>query len=196
MIKNKHLAVIILTTDNISDNDHLPKVCHKISHKTMLEIAITKALKLDPKRIIIICNRQNIRSINKVLRDKHYTKILSIHIDNKNIGPSVSKRCYEEYNVLVMPGYSPLIKVTTLKKMISSDYPLVKLTDNLFFIKNTHLKYINNLDLIDFEGTFKISPEEIKEVNTKEDFEKIKKIFKLRKYKGKNNSIFKKNNSI
>ena len=185
-MKNRDLAVVILTTDDRHyDGQYLPTVCHKISDKTMLEIAITLALKLDPKIIILICNKYNILTINKLLRDKHYSEILSIHIDNNDLGPIVSKKCYKNKDVLVMPGNSPLLSEKTLFKMIDTSFPLSMITDKLFFIKKEYIKYMEDLELIDFIDTVKTTTNELKEIKTKGDLDIVRKIY---------NKTFKKKN--
>lgn len=187
MNKNRNLAVIILTKDDTFyiGKKYLPKVCHKVGDRTMLEIAITTALKLDPKLIILICNRQNIRVINKLMRDKKYAEMLSIHIDNHDLGPIVSKRCYSGKDVLVMPGYSPLLTEETLKKLINTYNPFIKITNKLFFLRHSHLDYINSLEYINFDDSIQTTPQEITEVNTHQDLEIVNKLIgKKNKRKG------------
>ena len=71
----KDLYVLILTfslDQDVKPPKFLPKVCHKIQEKTMIEIVIENALKLNPKNIIIYVNKNNIECINKTLKHADY----------------------------------------------------------------------------------------------------------------------------
>lgn len=183
---SKRNLVIAILTDPIPlkplKKRYLPKVCHKVGELTMLERVINTVLKLEPYRIILIVNQYNIKYINRIIKDKPYQIIISLHMDNQFRGVSVSKRCYQNKNLLVVPGTSPLITSKTLFKMIDSPKPLTRLTNNLWYIHKKYLEYIDRFDDLHKNkiGSFEVSEQEIMEVNTYQDLKDVNDIVSKR----------------
>lgn len=187
------LVVIILTfnlTEEVRPAKFLPKVCHKIEDKTMIEIAVENSLKLNPSKIILYVSKNNIQCINKTLKHQDYSKSIFFCIfDNELNGPrklSIGKRCFENKNILFIPGNSPLLSTKTMFRMISENKN-IKIEDNLFYLKKDSL---NLLDKITEKSDFLISNLELKQVETKADLDEVIKIFedkkkRFKKYKEK-----------
>lgn len=177
-----NLTVLIMTfklNQEVKSSKYLPKVCHKIGDKTMIEIAIETALKLNPKLIILYVSKNNIQCINKVLKHTYYAKNLSYCIlDNQLNGVqklSLAHNCYEGGNILVIPGNAPLLNSRTLYRIVSENKD-VKILDNLFYLKKENLNIIDimpNLPNVNLN----IALDELKLVETKSDLEDIEKIF-------------------
>jgi len=200
---SKSDLVIAILTDPIPlktmKNKYLPKVCHKVGELTMLERVIDTVLRLDPYRIILIVNKYNINYINSIIKNKPYQVIISLYIDNKFRGVSISKKCYQNKNLLVVPGTSPLITSKTLFKMIDSPKPLTKLTNHLWYIHKKYLDYIDRFDDLHKNkiGSFEVSKKEIMEVNTYNDLINVKDIISKRtKFLSKFLSLNEKNDKL
>ena len=112
----KDLSILILTFDldqEIKPAKFLPKVCHKVGEKTMIEIAIETSLKLNPTKLVVYVSKNNIECINKTLKHNNYSKLVNYCIlDNELNGKrklSIGQQCFENKNVLLIPGNSPLL---------------------------------------------------------------------------------------
>jgi len=193
----KDLFIIILTynlDEKILPPRFLPKVCHKIDGKSMIETCIENCLKLNPKKIMLYVSKNNVQFINKLVKHSNYSKVISYYIfDNdftKKRKLSVGLKCFKDKNILVVPGNAPLLSTKTLYRMISENKN-VKIKDNLFFLQN------NSLDKLDFMIEHPVTeffvPEiEIKQIETKADLDFIENHIKERKKKLKKFSFNKK----
>lgn len=180
------LVVIILTfnlTEEVRPAKFLPKVCHKIEDKTMIEIAVENCLKINPSKIILYVSKNNIQCINKTLKHKDYSKNISFCIfDNELNGIrklSIGKCCFENKNILVIPGNSPLLSTKTMFRMISENKN-IKILNNLFYLKKESLNLLDSLPEIQVSD-FLISNLELKQVETKGDLDEVVKIFEDKK---------------
>lgn len=194
MAEKRNLAVAILTADLGVKKDgrkYLPKVCHKIKHGkgeiTMLEKVIDTVLKLDPKIILLICTKENVTSINKLIREKSYVKKISIHMDNFGMGAVISKNCYNGKNLMVVPGYSPLLTTKTLFRFLHLGSS-IKITDNLFYLKQEDLEIIEDIPYMMMSNLEFISELEIIEVHTHGDLDKVNEQLK-NKFHHRSNSF-------
>ena len=194
------LAVVILTfelSEKLKKIKYTPKVCHKINDKTMIEIAVDTASKLEPSLIIILVSKYNITHINKALKYSEHSKLISFcMVDNSllsesNMKISLAKKCYENKNLLVIPGYCPLLSVKTLFRIISSNSSnssnphLIKIKDNLFYLPKELLDKVDKINGVGHGSTHgfdnNINELELREVNTLNDLEEIKEIIEKRK---------------
>jgi bifunctional N-acetylglucosamine-1-phosphate-uridyltransferase/glucosamine-1-phosphate-acetyltransferase GlmU-like protein len=180
------LVVIILTfnlTEEVRPAKFLPKVCHKIEDKTMIEIAVENSLKLNPSKIILYVSKNNIQCINKTLKHQNYSKSIFFCIfDNELNGPrklSIGKCCFENKNVLFIPGNSPLLSTKTMFRMVSENKN-IKVENNLFYLKKDSLNLLDKITEME-KSDFLISNLELKKVETKPDLDEIVKIFEDRK---------------
>ncbi|GAG81359.1 unnamed protein product, partial [marine sediment metagenome] len=171
---------------------YIPKVCHKIEDKTMIEIAVENCLKINPNKIILYVSKNNIQCINKVLKHSDYSKLISFCIFdnelNKERKLSIGKECFKDKNILVIPGNSPLLSTKTLYRMVSNN-ETIKIKNNLFYLKK---EFIDNLDEISKipRTNFLISEIELKQVETKGDLNDVLQFIadkksKLKKFKSK-----------
>ena len=182
----KDLVVIILTfnlTEEVRPARFLPKVCHKIEDKTMIEIAVENCLKLNPAKIILYVSKNNIQCINKTLKHQDYSKTISFCIfDNELNGPrklSIGKTCFEDKNVLFIPGNTPLLSTKTMFRMISENKN-IKIADNLFYLKKESLNLLDSITDVP-KSDFLISNVELKNVETKGDLDEVTKVFENKK---------------
>ncbi len=177
-----NLIVLIMTfklNKEIISSRYLPKVCHRIGDKTMIEIAIENALKLNPKMIILYVSKNNIVCLNKLLKHTNYSKMISFCIlDNEKNGPqrlSLACKCYKDKNVLIMPGNAPLLSWKTLYRIVSNNVD-IKILDNLFYLKKENLNIIDimpNLPNVNFN----IPEKELMLVETRAELEEAEKLF-------------------
>ena len=168
-----NLCVMILTS-NVFELDIppkiMPKVCFSINGKSMIEICIENALKLNPKKIILAVMRSHIIPINRLLKYKNYSKLISYHLVEED--RNLSSVCCKGKDVLVIPGNAPLFSTDDMFKIISSRRNL-KISNNLFFIKRDSLHLLNNTSDLDVEDLV-----EVQEVETRQDLEEISKLIK------------------
>lgn len=124
----KDLTVIILASgmDNQMSSD-IPKVCHKIGDKTIIERIVTTAKELEPGNIIIIVSKDNIEYIRKVLIDE---TSIRLKIQHRQLGTAnavlSSYPCMkDDKNLLVLLGDVPMVKPRTLFKVCNTKYDVV-----------------------------------------------------------------------
>jgi bifunctional N-acetylglucosamine-1-phosphate-uridyltransferase/glucosamine-1-phosphate-acetyltransferase GlmU-like protein len=182
----ENLTILIMTfklNQEIKSSKYLPKVCHKIGDKTMIEIVLETALKINPKNIILYVSKNNVQCINKVLKHTYYAKYISYCIlDNELNGEqklSLAHNCYESENVLVIPGNAPLLNSRTLYRIIAENKD-IKILDNLFYLKKENLNIIDIMPNLPNVG-FDIPKQELRLVETKSDLEDIQKLFEDKK---------------
>ena len=194
----KDLFIIILTfnlDENLLPPRFLPKVCHKVDGKSMIETCIENCLKLNPKKIMLYVSKNNIQFINKLIKHSNYTKVISYYIfDNEMNGKrklSIGLKCFKDKNILVVPANAPLLSTKTLFRMISENRN-VKIKDNLFFLQNNSLHKIdlmNEHPITDFQ----VPEIEIKQIETKGDLDFVEEHILERKKKMKKLSFRKQN---
>lgn len=184
----KDLIILILTLgleEEVKPARFLPKVCHKINDKTIIENVIENCLRLNPNKIILYVSKNNIQCINKVLKYTNYSKMVSFCIfDNELNGQrrlSIGQRCFSDKNILVVPGNMPLLSTKTLFRMISENRN-VKISDDLFYLKKESMNMLDQVHEITNES-FSIPNIELKRVNTKGDLEEIESHVNDRKKK-------------
>ena len=104
----------------------LPKVCHRVGDKTMIEHVVGSAEKLKPIETIVVVSKDNVRDIRYVLQDYD----IRIKIQTEPLGTahavlSAFPCCNETKNVLVLLGDVPLITEQTMRKICSTDFDAV-----------------------------------------------------------------------
>jgi len=188
-MKKSDLTILILTfdlTQEIRPARYLPKVCHKIFDKTMIEIAIETCLRLNPTKIILYVSKNNIECINKTLKHTDYSKILSYCIlDNELNGKrrlSIGEICFHNKNVLVIPGNSPLLTTKTLFRMISENRD-IKIHNSLFYLRKENFNKLDYIDEMPVTKDFLIPEVEIKRVELKGDLDYVIQITEERNKK-------------
>ena len=142
---------------------YMPKVCGKFGDKTMIEIAIENSLRLNPDKIILYVYKNNIEYINRILKRKPYSKLLSYCMLN-----CLDKIKYK--NLLVIPGNAPLLTVRTLHRIIGQNRD-IKINNSLFYLKDGQL---NNILDMSVTREFLISQTEINKIENQKDLENIK----------------------
>lgn len=178
-MKKSDLTILILTfdlTQEIRPARFLPKVCHKIFDKTMIEIAIETCLRLNPTKIILYVSKNNIECINKTLKHMDYSKMLSYCIlDNELNGKrrlSIGAHCFHNKNILVIPGNSPLLTTKTLFRMISENRD-IKIYDSLFYLRKENFHKLDKINEMPVTEDFIISDVELKRVEMKSDLDYV-----------------------
>lgn len=176
----KDLIIIILTfnlEEIVKPARYLPKVCHFINGKTMIEICLEKCLRLNPMKIILYVSKNNIQCINKVLKHSNYAKMLSFCIyDNELNGPrrlTIGQRCFRNKNLLLLPGNCPLLSTKTLFRVISEGKN-IKIQNNFFYLKKDSLNLLDKIDTLEVTD-MQIVEMETKQVETRGDLEDVEK---------------------
>lgn len=188
-MKKTDLTILILTfdlTQEIRPARYLPKVCHKIFDKTMIEIAINTCLRLNPTKIILYVSKNNIECINKTLKHMDYSKLISYCIlDNDLNGKrrlSIGEHCFNGKNILTVPGNSPLLTTKTLFRMISENRD-IKLHDSLFYLKKENSDKLDKINEMPVTKDFLIPENETKRVEFKSDLDFVVQIIEERNKK-------------
>lgn len=185
MVRDLIVCILTFNLDEVlRPSNYLPKVCHKITDRSMIEMAIENAYKLSPSRIVLYVTKSNLECINKTIKHNSYSRMIGYCVlDNdfeirKGLGRQLSfYRCLKNKNVLVIPGNSPLLKSTTLIKMVSEGKD-VKIHDCLFYLRKASQNKLDNVSqLVEIER-IKVEEDELLRVQTKEDYEKAVKIVK------------------
>lgn len=117
-----NLAIVILAAGKGTRmKSDLPKVCHKVGNKTMIEHVVSTSENLNPKTICVVVSKDNIESIKSVLTG--YKIRFKIQYEQLGTGHAVTSAipCYGNNNLLVLLGDVPLIKTKTLEKIINTD---------------------------------------------------------------------------
>jgi len=187
-----NLVVLIMTfklNKEINSSNYLPKVCQKLGNKTMIEITIENALKLNPELVIVYVSKNNIQCINKILKHTSYSSMISYCVLDNEISSSqkqklsLASKCFANKNILAIPGNAPLLTSRSLFRIISSNND-IKLMDNLFYLKKENLNIIDIIsDLPNVK--FDIPEYELRLVETKSDLKEVEKI-----YENKNDKIY------
>ena len=184
MVRDLIVCILTFNLDEVlRPSNYLPKVCHKITDQSMIEIAIENAHKLSPSKIVLYVTKRNLECINKTIKHNSYSRMISYCVlDNefeiyKGIGRRLSfYKCLRNKNVLVIPGNSPLLKPITLIKMVSEGKD-VKIHDCLFYLRKASQNKLDDTSHIE-KIEIKVDENELLRVQTKEDYEKAVKIVK------------------
>ena len=98
----------------------LPKVLHKISGKSLLQRVIDSCVELKPDRIFVITGHKSKEVQKSIPRDKKINFV--IQEPQLGTGHAIQVLCKEVKNhqgkLLVLNGDVPLIKPSTLKKLL------------------------------------------------------------------------------
>ena len=166
-------SILILTFDlhkkkqtKSQNNRYLPRVCAKIGDKSLIEMAVDNALRLNAANIIIYVYKNNIEYINNVLKRKPYSKLLT-YMFSENL------KFDENSNLLVIPGNYPLLTVKTLLRMIAYNKNL-KIDNNLFFLKSDSLQLFEKVNEMSVNKDFIVSGTELKKVEKEKDLRELK----------------------
>jgi bifunctional N-acetylglucosamine-1-phosphate-uridyltransferase/glucosamine-1-phosphate-acetyltransferase GlmU-like protein len=142
------LCVIVLTNElnkTIQSPKYQPKVCYHLGNKSILEICLDQWIQLNPKRIILMVSKKEIQQINRIVKYLNYSKDLSYSIfdsgDNKH-SLKCAKSCYEDYNVLVVPGNAPKLTSKSLFKYIKKSQSF-KINNKIFFLNKLDIELID-----------------------------------------------------
>lgn len=169
------LSILILTFDlhkkkqtKSQNKRYLPRVCAKIGDKSLIEMAVDNALRLNAANIIIYVYKNNIEYINNVLKRKPYSKLLT-YMFAENL------KFEEGYNLLVMPGNYPLLTVKTLLRMIAYNKNL-KIDNNLFFLKSDSLHLFDKINEMAVTKDFIVNGSELKKVEKEKDLRDLKEL--------------------
>lgn len=188
MEKEKEKLGIILFTFNLDaeilPSKYIPKVCRKINDKSMIYLAVELANKLSPHYIFIHCNKYNISSINKELKNFKNQKNISFVFDIFFL-----KDNFSFSSVLAFPAYSPLISLKTLKYMCNfKDY--CKCKNNFFFISHSFSKILSEQkekekdsllsSVKKLKDNLMLLEDEMLEVNSQEEYDKAKELYNKR----------------
>ena len=168
------LSILILTFDlhkkKSREKKHagkyLPRVCAKIGDKTLIEMAVENALRLNAANIIIFVYKNNIEYINNVLKRKPYSKLLT-YMFSENL------KFEDGHNLLVIPGNYPLLTVKTLLRMIAYNKNL-KIDNNLFFLKSDSLHLFEKVNEMSVNKDFIVSGSELKKIEKEKDLRELK----------------------
>ena len=177
-MKKGDLAVLILTFDvdqEIRPARFLPKVCHKVLDKTMIEIAIETCLRLNPNKIIVYVSKNNIECINKTLKHNDYSKLITYCILDNTLEErklSIGEKCFKGKNILVIPGNSPLLSTKTLYRMISEPRD-IKIHNSLFYLKKGNYPLLDAISEVGTTKDFLISETELQRVEKKSDLDSV-----------------------
>ena len=170
------LSILILTFDlhkkktvnkTRDVKKYMPRVCAKIGDKTLIEIAIENALRLNAENILLYVYKNNIEYINNVLKRKPYSKLLT-YMFSENL------KFEEDHNLLVMPGNYPFLTVKTLLRMIGYNKNL-KIDNNLFFLKSDSLHLFEKVNEMYVNKDFIISSVELKKIEKEKDLSEYQK---------------------
>ena len=121
------LGVVILAAgEGTRMKSNIPKVCHKVGNKTMIERVVEVANSLKPSVVVVVVSKDNISTISNNLK-KHKNVRFKIQYEQKGTGHAVkeSLKCIENNNLLVLLGDVPLITTHTLKKIVYTNYDAV-----------------------------------------------------------------------
>ena len=123
------LSIIILSAGKGSRmKSSLPKVMHKIAGKTMIDMVIDEALKLDPQDVTLVVS-QDILAHWQEIKNNHQSKIeINYAMQEQRLGTAHAVSCGLNFfkesakklgdKVLILYGDTPLLSSLTLKKML------------------------------------------------------------------------------
>ena len=128
------LAVVILAAGKGTRmKSDLPKVCHKVGDKTMIEHVVSAVTGLNTEDIYVVVSKENIEDIRNVLKNtKVRFKIQYEQLGTAHAVTSAMPCCDDTKDMLVLLGDVPLIKTKTLNKIANTncDAVIVGFKDN------------------------------------------------------------------
>lgn len=122
-----NLAVVILAAGRGTRmKSTIPKVCHMVGEKSMIEHVTETAKSLTPKELTIVVSNENINEIKKKVEhlDVRF-KIQSKPLGTAHAVLSAFPCCNETLDLLVLLGDVPLIKAETLRTITTTEYDAV-----------------------------------------------------------------------
>jgi bifunctional UDP-N-acetylglucosamine pyrophosphorylase/glucosamine-1-phosphate N-acetyltransferase len=117
------LTVIILAAGKGTRmKSDLPKVCHIVGEKTMIEHVVNTAKTLENNGIYVVVSKENIDIIRNILQDDS----IEFKLQHEQLGTahaviSAISRCDNSRDLLVLLGDVPLIKPKTLNKIVNTE---------------------------------------------------------------------------
>ena len=122
----KNITTIILAAgESKRFNSQKSKVLQEIADRPLIDYVFSIAQKISKEKVVIVCNKNNIEFFSKKFNK------CKIVLQNKPKGTadavfSAKKYVLKNTNILILYGDVPLIKETSIKKLIrSSKNPLV-----------------------------------------------------------------------
>lgn len=158
---NDLVVVVLAAGRGTRMKSDIPKVCHKVGDKTMIEHVVNAASLSLPRDIIVVVSKDNINDIKKALKDKNIR--FKIQYEQLGTGHAVISAvpcCNDCHDLLVLLGDVPLIKPQTLNKITTTNHDAViigfkQIKDNKFgriIIKNNKVdKIVEYLDATEEE---------------------------------------------
>jgi bifunctional UDP-N-acetylglucosamine pyrophosphorylase/glucosamine-1-phosphate N-acetyltransferase len=125
---NNNLTIVILAAGMGSRmKSNIPKVCHKVGDKTMIERIVETSKELNPSKIIIVVSTNNVENIRNVLQDDVdiRLKIQQGQLGTAHAVLAAEPCCDETTDLLVLLGDTPLIKAETLSKVVNTNFDAV-----------------------------------------------------------------------
>ena len=118
MIDKNSVSVILCAGKGSRMNSACPKVLNTICGKSMLNYILDAQIESGICRIIIVCNNENINELKSILKDCVFV------IQNQQRGTAdaieQAKNKINSKNVLVLFGDTPLITLSSIKKLINN----------------------------------------------------------------------------
>lgn len=120
------LAIVILAAGKGTRmNSDIPKVCHKVGDKTMIEHVVNTVNGIEnslKKEIYVVVSKENIEIIRKALKDEKLRfKIQYEQLGTAHAVISAIPCCDDSKDILVLLGDVPLIKSKTLSKVVNTN---------------------------------------------------------------------------
>ena len=117
------IAVVILAAGKGTRmKSDLPKVCHKVGDKTMIEHVVSAVTGLNTEDIYVVVSKENIEDIRNVLKNtKVRFKIQYEQLGTAHAVTSAMPCCDDTKDMLVLLGDVPLIKTKTLNKIANTN---------------------------------------------------------------------------
>ena len=119
------LTVVILAAGKGTrmKSPEIPKVCHKVGNKTMIEHVVSTSSQLNPTNICVVVSKDNREKITQILQD--YKDLFFVEQGNiTGTGSAVlaAESIYRGGDILVLLGDVPLLKSSTLMKIRKTNY--------------------------------------------------------------------------
>jgi len=122
---NNLMIVILAAGKGTRMKSDLPKVCHKVGDKTMVEHVVNTSSKLNPSETVIVVSKENFLPIKDILTS--YDVRFKIQYQQLGTAHAVltALECDDTSDVLVLLGDTPLITTDTLSKIVSTGFDAV-----------------------------------------------------------------------
>ena len=123
---NNLIIVILAAGNGTRMKSNIPKVCHMVGDKTMIEHVVKTSKELGPEEIVVVVSKSNIENIRKALQDTDVRlKIQYEPLGTAHAVLSAAPCCNGEKDLLVLLGDVPLITSKTLQKITVTKYDAV-----------------------------------------------------------------------